>query len=400
MSSLVPFHWMNGTHISFGEGAVKAMKQYIPKGARVCILADKYGHIFESGVKSDVDQVMGEIDAKFRWVQKLEANPDYSTCKEIIDDLRRDPVDFLIPVGGGSVMDAAKFISGCVKLPESVDPWDTIKNPALVGECIPMISVCTLAATGSEWNERFVISRREIGAKVASANPRNYFKLSCLDPKYTLTVPLHQTYNGLFDSFCHVMEQYVTGHFAPMQDRMSEAVAATIIELAPKLIVDPKNLNHRATAMQTSAMALNTLLQTGTISCWGTHRSAMVLTAKYELDHGESLVPLLPALWRQFFDIKKFKLAQMADRVWGYKNGGDSVEEKAKFSIQKTEEWAKMLKFGLKISDYRLAAKERNPDAAIKEMVERTWTMMNQKPYGENGIITKEDLHQIYTAAF
>lgn len=396
MSSLMPYQWLNGTHISFGAGAVEAIKKYIPEHARVCVLADKYDHIYRSGVKEDVDKVLNDIHAHHEWVTTLEANPDYSTCLDVIKKLRKDPVDFILPVGGGSVMDAAKFISGCVKLPESVDPWETLKKPSLVGECIPLISVCTLAATGSEWNEKFVISRREIGAKVASANPRNFFKLSCLDPKYTLTVPLNQTYNGLFDSFCHVMEQYITGHFAPLQDRLSESVASTIIELAPKLISDPQNLNHRATAMQTSALALNNLLQTGTTSCWGTHRSSMVLTAKYGLDHGQSLVPLLPSLWRQFFDVKKFKLAQMADRVWGYKGNG-GVDEKANFSIAKTEEWAKMLKFGLKISDY---AEEKNPQAAIEQMVEHTWNMMGKKPYGEARMITKEDLKQIYIKSF
>jgi len=395
MSSLVPYHWINGTHIAFGVGAASAIKKYIPKHSKAICLYDG-DHIKKNGVKEDIEKVLGEIDVKNRWVGGIEPNPDYSTCMKIIKSIRNDPVDFIIPVGGGSVMDAAKFISSSVNLSPSIDPWDTLKNPTLVSKPIPCISVCTLSATGSEWNERYVISRRSTGEKVPGMNPQLFFKLSVLDPRYTLTVPEHYTANGLYDSFCHVTEQYVTGNFAPLQDRLSEGVASAIVEVAPKLMSDLGNLNHRATAMQTSAFALNTILQHGTSSCWGTHRIGMSLTAKYGMDHAQTLVVIQPWLWRRFFDIKKFKLAQMATRVWGYKGGG-SVDELAKFSISKTEEYAKTLKFGLKISDY---VKENNPESAVEDMTYRTWKLMNEKPFGESGIIKKEDVREILSAAF
>lgn len=395
MSSLVPFRWVNGTHLSFGEGAIAAVKEYVQKGAKVMCLFDG-DHIYKNGVKNDVDRVMDEIGAAHTWRGGIEPNPDYSTCCKIIDEIRSNPVDILMPIGGGSVMDAAKFISGAVYLPTNTDPWAAFRNSQLASKYVPMISVCTLAATGSEWNERFVISRRATGEKCAGANPKNFFKLSVLDPRYTLTVNEHQTCNGLYDSFCHVMEQYITGHFAPLQDRLSEGVAAAIVENAPKLLANPQDLNARACAMQTSSWALNTLLQTGTAACWGTHRSAMVLTAKYNMDHAETLVTLQTSLWRRFYDVKKFKLAQMAERVWGYHGG--SLDEKAQFSITKAEEYAKNLKFGLKISDY--AKNERNPQAAVEDMVEHTWKMMGQKGFGENGMVKKEDLKVIYSEAW
>ena len=159
---------------------------------------------------------------------------------------------------------------------------------------------------------------------------------------------------------------------------------------------DLTNLNYRGTAMQTSALALNTFLQHGTSSCWGTHRIGVTLTAKYGMDHAETLVVIQPWLWRRFFDIKKYKLAQMATRVWGYQGGG-SIDELAKFSISKTEEFAKMLKLGLKISDY---IKEKNQQSAIDDIAERTWSLMNFKPFGESGIIKKDDIKEIVGAAF
>ncbi|KAH0790069.1 iron-containing alcohol dehydrogenase [Histomonas meleagridis] len=381
MSSLVPYHWMNDTHIAFGVGAIETVKEYVKKGTKILCIADNQKHIYKSGAKSDVDRVLSEIGAKYTWSEKIEANPDYSTICELISDIRKNPVDLLLTVGGGSAMDATKFISSAVNLPSSVEPWSILRHPELIGKTIPMISVCTLAATGSEWNERFVISRRSTGEKVAGANPHNFFK----------------TCNGLFDSYCHVMEEYITGHFAPMQDRMSEGVAKTIIELAPKLLEHPSDLNFRATAMQTSSMALNTLLQTGTISCWGTHRSSMILTAKYGMDHGQSLVPILANVWKRFFDVKKFKLAQMADRVWEYKGYG-TVDDKAKYSIDKMQEFARMLKLKLTISEY---THEAHPEQAVKDMVEYTWDMMGRKPFGERGIIkSKEDLEVIYSNSF
>lgn len=191
------------------------------------------------------------------------------------------------------------------------------------------------------------------------------------------------------------MEQYITGHFAPLQDRMSEAVASTILENAPKLLSDLHNLNYRANAMQCSAWALNTSLQTGSSSCWGTHRAALQLTAKYGMDHGETLVCILPNLWRYFFDTKKFKLAQMSNRVFGKATG--SVEEDAKYAIRKTEEYAQMLEFKLHVRDY---AKERACEKDIIEMTEKTWSMMGRKPFGEAGMIKKEDLKRIYQNSF
>lgn len=175
--SLTPFHWMNGTHIAFGVNSIQKVKEYIPKGTKVLCIADNEKHIYKSGAKSDVDKVLTEINAQYKWSEVIEANPDYSSICKIIDIIRKDPVDMLLTVGGGSVMDATKFISSAAHLPKSLEPWEILKHPELIGKTIPMISVCTLAATGSEWNERYVISRRSTCEKVAGANPHNFFKV-------------------------------------------------------------------------------------------------------------------------------------------------------------------------------------------------------------------------------
>lgn len=186
--SLMPFHWMNDTHIAFGVNAIQKVKEYIKSGARVLCIADNQKHIYKSGAKSDVDKVLDEIGARHKWSEIIEANPDYSNICEIINIVRNDPVDMLLTVGGGSVMDATKFISSAAYLPKSVEPWEILKHPELIGKTIPMISVCTLAATGSEWNERYVISRRSTCEKVAGANPHNFFKVCILCSHYLFMV--------------------------------------------------------------------------------------------------------------------------------------------------------------------------------------------------------------------
>ena len=396
MSSLLPFYWRNQTHVAFGVNSIATIRKYVPKGASVLCLFDG-DYVDKNGVKQDLENVLDSVGAKFRWRGGIEENPDVSTCTKIAEEIRADPVDFIIPVGGGSVMDASKFISSIVNLPKGIDPWETMRNRKLVKDPIPMIAVCTLAATGSEWDPHFVISNRATGEKISSADYSVCFRLSVLDPRYTLTVPERYTANGLFDSFTHVCEQYVTGHFNPVQDRMSEAILGAIVEVAPKLMKNLNNLNYRATAMQTSALALNDLIGLGTVSCWGTHGIGLSLTAKYGMDHGQTLVTILPWLWRRFYDVKKFKLAQMAERVWGHK-GSASIDELAQYSITKTEEYAKMLKFGLKIRDY--VKHEKDMAAAVKDLTERTWKQQGCKPFGEKHMITKEDVEEIFSFAF
>lgn len=181
MSELVPYHWINGTHISFGIGAAKNLKKYIPHGSRVMFIHGGKS-VYMNGSKKDLDNIMNEIGASARWRGGIEPNPDYHTCMNIIKELRKAPADFIIPVGGGSIMDAAKFISTSVYLPSQYDPWETLKNPSIIDKVIPSIAVCTLSATGSEWNERYVISRRSTGEKVPGASPKAYFKVCIFFP--------------------------------------------------------------------------------------------------------------------------------------------------------------------------------------------------------------------------
>ena len=394
MSSLIPFHWTNTTNIAYGVNAIEKFKQYIPSGARVAIVNDGVTPQL-CGAKQDLEKLLKELNTSFRWLGGIEANPDFESCMKIIKNIRQDPVDFLIAVGGGSVMDATKFISTAINLDPSIDPYTTMRNPTLVKSIIPMLSICTLSATGSEWNNGFVISRRATHEKLPMSNPLTYFKCSVLDPRYTLTVPANQTANGLYDSFCHVMEQYITNTFSPFPDRLSESVTKCILQNGPALMKDLKNLDLRGSMMINSAWALNRTLGLGTKQCWGTHHLGHELTAYYGMDHGKTLAVIMPNLWRHFFDVKKFKLAQMARRIFG--KGGSFIDEDANYAIQKTEEWTQEIGMKLKISDY---VKEPNVKKAVKELTDGVWNLENGKSFGEDGMITKKDAEAIYAASF
>ena len=260
----------------------------------------------------------------------------------------------------------------------------------LVKSAIPILFVCTLSATGSEWNNGFVISRRATNDKLGMFSPYTFFRCSVLDPKYTLTVSAGQTANGLYDSLCHVLEQYITNTFAPLPDRLSEAVLKNIIENGPALMKDLKNLDLRGNMMLNSAWALNHSLGLGTNQCWGTHKLGHELTAHYGMDHGKTLALIMPNLWRHFFDVMKFKLAQMARRVFG--KSGSFVDEDAEYAIRKVEEWTQEIGMKLRIRDY---VKEPNIQAAVQQLTNGVWKLENGNPFGESGMITKKDAQEI-----
>jgi len=394
MTSLIPFHWVNPTHIAFGVGAIDKFRQYIKPGQRIAVISDGKTPSL-CGAKKDLDSLLDKIGVSYKWYSGIEANPDYDTCLSIIKKLRKNPVDYLIAVGGGSVMDATKFIGNCIPLPESIDLYSTMFDPSPIKKSIPKLAICTLSATGSEWNSGYVISRRSTGQKQGMRTSFSFFDCSVLDPRYTLTVPADQTANGIYDSFCHVMEQYATNTFAPLPDRLSEAVTSSIIENGPKLMKDLHNLDLRGGMMQNSAWALNHSLSLSTGSCWGTHGLGHMLTARYGMDHGKTLAVIMPNLWRHFFDTKKFKLAQMSRRVFG--KGGAGVDEDAKYAIERVEGWTQEIGMKLRISDY---VKENDIKKAVEELTAAAWRSKGCQPFGENGIIKQKDCKEIYEASF
>ena len=313
------FEFFNPTRIIFGKGTIAKLSKRVPRKARVMLLYGG-GSIKENGV---YDQAMDALK-KHEVLEfgGIEANPDYATLLKAIKRVRKKQVDFLLAVGGGSVIDGTKFIS-LASPNESIDPWDILVRDSAKGlkKAIPFGTVLTLPATGSEFNHNAVISRRETGEKLSFATNLVYPRFSILDPETTYSLPKNQLRNGLVDAFVHVMEQYLTYPAgAVVQDRQSEALLMTIMEIAPAVLrTDPPDYDARASLMWVCSNALNHLIGVGVPQDWATHSIGHELTALYGLAHAESLAVVLPWLLWVKRDQKREKLLQYGYRVMDQK---------------------------------------------------------------------------------
>ncbi len=256
----------------------------------------------------------------------IEPNPLYETCMKATRQAQKANVDFVLAVGGGSVMDATKFIAAAATY-TGQDPWDMVLKRAPVEAALPLGCVVTLPATGSETNINAVISRESTAQKIPFKSPFLYPQFSILDPDTTFSLPQRQLANGVVDTFVHVCEQYLTYDVnAPLQDRQAEGILLTLIEEAPKLCGPEDNYDVRANLMWCATQALNHNLACGVPTDWSSHAIAHELTALCGLEHARALAIVLPALLHNQRQSKSIKLQQFAHRVWGI---SDENSEKA-----------------------------------------------------------------------
>ncbi|NLF17863.1 MAG: iron-containing alcohol dehydrogenase [Lentisphaerae bacterium] len=343
------FVYHNPTAIVFGKGTIATLAERVPKDVPVLLLYGG-GSIRRHGV---YDQVKAALAGHSRVVEfgGVEVNPLHETCMKALEKVREHGVGFILAVGGGSVLDASKYIAAAACL-EGIEPWAILTSGgAVVQRALPIGTVLTLPATGSESNGNSVISRRETQEKLAFASPLVFPVFSILDPETTFSLPAKQVRNGLVDTFAHVMEQYLTyPAAAPVQDRFSEGLVQTLIEVGPRTLSDLRDYDARAGFMWAATLALNTLIGCGVPQDWSTHMIGHELTAFYGLDHAESLAVVMPGVWRHQIERKRAKLAQFGQRVWGV----DSAEA----AIEATEAFWQSLGMPTRLRDYGVDADE------------------------------------------
>jgi NADP-dependent alcohol dehydrogenase len=342
------FTYFNPTRLLFGRGSIEKLGRYVPATARV-LLTYGGGSILRNGVRDRVRTALGE-----RAVLEfggIEPNPDFATLMKAVQVVREEKVDFLLAVGGGSVLDGTKFIAAASRWTEG-DPWKILQtHGAGVREAVPMGAVLTLPATGSESNGTAVISRRETDEKLAFAAECCYPVFSVLDPETTFSLPRRQVQNGIVDTFVHVMEQYATYPVnAPLQDRQSEAILATLVEEAEAILRDPPDYDARATFVWCATQGLNGLVACGVPQDWATHMIGHELTAFYGLDHGQTLAVILPGVLRHEVEKKRAKLAQYGKRIFGV--------DGAEAAIEATEAFFRSLGVKTRLSEYGVNAEE------------------------------------------
>lgn len=345
------FEYYNPTRIVFGEGSIPRLADLVPADARVLVLYGG-GSAERNGTLAEVEAALGE--RRFQRFGGIEPNPTYETLMQAVELIRRDKLDFLLAVGGGSVVDGTKFVAAAVDYPG--DPWHILETRGKqIATALPIGAVLTLPATGSEVNCAAVVTRKALQAKLGFGNPLLYPRFAVLDPVKTYTLPPRQIANGVVDAFVHVMEQYVTQPAkAAVQDRYAESLLLTLIETGPQALAHPTDYDVRANLMWAATQALHGAVGAGVPQDWATHMIGHEITALYGLDHAQTLAVVLPNLLDVRRDVKRAKLLQYADRVWGLRAGDEDA--RIDQAIAHTRAFFEALGVRTRLADYGVGA--------------------------------------------
>lgn len=343
------FTFANPVKIIFGKGTIKNISQEISKDQKVLILYGG-GSIKKNGVYDQVKEALkGYNIIEF---SGIEPNPHYETCLQAVELIKKEKIDFLLSVGGGSVLDATKFIAAATLF--SGEPWDILSKGAKITKALPLGSVITLPATGSEMNSGGVITKAATEEKLAFSSDYTFPKFSVLDPETTYSLPAKQVANGVVDAFVHVMEQYLTtgNDNALLQDFMSEAIAKTVVIEGPKALSDPNNYEVRANVMWAATWALNGWINCGVEQDWATHMIGHEITAFYGLDHAQTLAIVLPGVMEVMKEQKAKKICRLGKEVFGI-NNNDSAKQ-IEETIKAVENFFNKVGVKTRLSDYDL----------------------------------------------
>ncbi len=383
------FVFTNPTKLVFGKGQIARLAKLIPSDAKIMITIGG-GSIFNNGIYNQVvDALKGRDWVEFRGI---EPNPEFETLMKAVEEAKEKEIDFLLAVGGGSVIDGTKFIATAMHY--EGDPWDFLldERKAANAKATTLATVLTLPATGSEMNNGSVISRRAYGEKRAFHSANTFPLFSILDPEAIYSLPKRQIANGIVDTFAHTLEQYLTDGTegsAMVMDRWAEGLLQTLIDIAPKLTVERMSYDAAANFMLTATMGLNGFVAMGVEQDWATHMIGHELTALHSLDHGITLAIVHPALMDVMREEKRAKLLQYGERVFGIKEG--SEEQRIDKAIQATEMFYRSLGVKTRLSEHSIG--ESTVNEIVKRFTDRGWRV------GERGIVTPEKVGEILRKA-
>jgi Uncharacterized oxidoreductases, Fe-dependent alcohol dehydrogenase family len=382
------FTFHNPVKVIFGKGQIKAVGREIPKGARV-LFAYGGGSIKANGVHAQVTDALAGAGLAFREFAGIEPNPRFETLMRAVELARAESLDYVLAVGGGSVVDGCKLIAAAIDF--AGDPWDIVRRKAQPTAAKPLGVVLTLPATGSEMNLFSVVSREATGEKLGWGHPSVMPRFSVLDPETTYSLPARQVGNGIVDAFVHVLEQYLTYPAeAPLQDRLAESVLATLVEIAPAAMAIPPGYQARANLMWCATLALNGLIGQGVPQDWTTHMIGHELTALTGIDHARTLAAVWPGVVAVQREAKRAKLLQFAARVWGLRDGPE--ESRIDEAVARTRAFFDSVGVPSGLKGYDVPA---DVAAAIPARLAERGGL----PLGEKGDIDAERVKRILEAA-
>jgi len=369
---MLNFDFYNPTQIVFGKGRIADLAKLVPAAAKVLILVGG-ASAEKNGTLAEVRQALGT--RQHATFSGIEPNPGFDTAMRAVQQVQGGGFDFLLAVGGGSVIDAAKFIAAAV--PFEGDAWDILlQGGRNIKSALPFGAVLTLPATGSEMNNGSVITRRDIGAKLPFRSRHLFPQFSVLDPTKTYTLPPQQLANGVVDAFVHTVEQYLTYPVnAPLQDRFAESLLQTLVDIGPRLLSAPEpDYDDRASLMWAATLALNGLIGAGVPQDWATHMIGHELTALHNIDHARTLAIVLPAMLNERRVQKRAKLLQYGERVWGIRSGND--DERITAAIDQTRDFFERMGIPTRLNDYGLGAEAI--DVVIRQLEAHGMTQLSE----------------------
>ncbi|MGG3912365.1 iron-containing alcohol dehydrogenase [Rossellomorea vietnamensis] len=383
------FTFYNPTKLIFGKGQVEQLKELVPQYGKKVLVVYGGGSIKRNGLYDQVMSVLKGIDSEVHELSGVEPNPRLSTVRRGVEIAKEKNIDFILAVGGGSVIDCTKAIAAGAKY--DGDAWDLVTKKSFAKEALPFGTVLTLAATGSEMNAGSVITNWETNEKYGWGSPVTFPQFSILDPENTFTVPKDHTIYGMVDMMSHVFEQYFNNATnTPLQDRMCESVLKTVIETAPKLINDLENYELRETILYSGTIALNGMLQMGYNGDWASHNIEHAVSAVYDIPHAGGLAILFPNWMKHNLKVNPSRFAQMAERVFNVDPAGKSEEEVALEGIDKLREFWSSLGAPTRLADYDI------DDSQIDLMADKA--MVNGE-FGNFNKLNKDDVLAILRAS-
>ncbi|WP_242219317.1 iron-containing alcohol dehydrogenase [Bacillus cereus group sp. BfR-BA-01380] len=383
------FVFRNPTKLIFGKGQLEQLKLEIPQYGKKVLLVYGGGSIKQNGVYDNVISMLKEIDAEIFELSGVEPNPRLSTVNKGIQIYKENNIEFILAVGGGSVIDCTKAIAAGSKY--EGDAWDLVTKKAIAKEALPFGTVLTLAATGSEMNAGSVITNWETNEKYGWGSPVTFPQFSILDPNHTISVPRNQTIYGMVDIMSHVLEQYFHQDTnTALQDRYCESILQTVIETAPNLLHDLESYEHRETILYCGTMALNGILAMGVRGDWATHNIEHAVSAVYDIPHGGGLAILFPNWMKHVLHENVDRFKQFAIRVFHVQTEEKTDVDIALEGIEALRQFWTSIGAPARLADYKIGEEQ------IDVMAEKA---MAYGEFGQFKKLNKQDVVAIYRAS-
>ncbi|QPQ34573.1 MULTISPECIES: iron-containing alcohol dehydrogenase [unclassified Lysinibacillus] len=379
------FTFFNPVKLHFGEDALEKLPKELAQYGSKVLMVYGGGSIKSNGVYNAVIEKLQQADKTVFELSGVEPNPRVETARIGIEICKKEGIDLVLAVGGGSVIDCSKLIVAGAKY--DGDAWDIVKRKVLVQDALPLGTVLTLAATGSEMNSGSVITNAATEEKLGWGSPAAFPKFSILNPAYTVSVPKNHTVYGMVDMMSHVLEQYFHNTTnTPVTDEMCEGVLRTVVTTAPKLLKDLEDISLRETILLAGTIGLNGFLSIGSRGDWASHNIEHAVSAIYDIPHAGGLAILQPHWMRLNVPVNPERFAGLATRVFGVDATGKTAEEIAYEGIDRLSAFWTSLDAPNRLADYNI------DDSKFDQIIEHA---MQNGPFGNFNKLQEDDVRTI-----